>query len=918
MTEVFESQNASPDKNMETIDLLDKANSILNSVENKELRKKFEWQYNKIRETVINAFFDGQEQTINSLDDLKLSLDIWEEWEIDNEEYLDIEKAVNLFSADVTKSKTIDTFEENKEAFINEANSKDLMTGLEWQQTINSILQNSTLFIEELEDLRKDNNWELTTVQEDMLSALKDYDKEKIYILKDEYKKLQELMDQDITGLKPEFFKDNPEYIYLIKDEARLKEIIKSNNTILIFKLINPQIIKNNPDIIFESRLLFDDIKNLDSNFVKNNIEEFIIKFDYLKDILILKSNEYWVSKNELRDIIHKNNIKTSITIDNFLSPNSINLSNFWEAYKDIMNWNINDQNRDIINKYLLQNLKSDNNINIEINNDSKNLETMVIDLIGKWLLDWKTDLIYAQKTIGISKALIEKSSNLIHFIPKEHMQDKEILSVYIEQLDNSEYIFNEIANLDIPDLDTLLFIYSKVKQKENVQLKQFFIHPIIKTKIQNLLSAESVELKEWFSNQKDKELFTEIINELNGIKTSIEEYNKQFKTDIKFSKEENDKFIESLDWLDLNEKNIKNINNFLSSWEILILWEVFDNLDIENINLILEIRNKILDRRTKEKSKEVKGTKWDNSEWHLSEEKLVSDFKEYRKKQKEWINNDIIINEFLIDSRLNSNSEEYKKITDILKDILEKEQNSTIIKSDKAKDIFRKVVKWEISQEEFNKVIFEETIRIEKEEKEEQAKQEEKTNTNDINSSFEVNDSKNDYWLNTLWDKPELLWNNWEKIEITAEEAQIVKNNPEAIKNLVDFHNFFKELNLESVWKYRKELAITIGSVNIDFNDGNSISKAELLSFWNKLLKAINWLMDDDENLKDKPRLYEASTLSALESEFRKFSGAWSMLSDNATSNIEWEDKFAATLRQFWVIGWAYFKTNLLREKMK
>jgi hypothetical protein len=165
------------------------------------------------------------------------------------------------------------------------------------------------------------------------------------------------------------------------------------------------------------------------------------------------------------------------------------------------------------------------------------------------------------------------------------------------------------------------------------------------------------------------------------------------------------------------------------------------------------------------------------------------------------------------------------------------------------------------------------------------------------------------------------LKWKDWKTIEwlvISEEEKKITLWNPEATENLIHFYEFFKELNLLSVWKYRKELMISMWNRNINFVDNDSLSKSELVQFWNNLILSINNLIDNNKELNKKPKLLITNSLSWVQNELRKFSWASSILSDEKTHNNKWEDKFAATLRNFWIIWWAYFKINTFRDKMK
>jgi hypothetical protein len=58
---------------------------------------------------------------------------------------------------------------------------------------------------------------------------------------------------------------------------------------------------------------------------------------------------------------------------------------------------------------------------------------------------------------------------------------------------------------------------------------------------------------------------------------------------------------------------------------------------------------------------------------------------------------------------------------------------------------------------------------------------------------------------------------------------------------NLINFYDFFEDLKLKSVWKYRNDLIKSMDDVFIDMKDGNSLSKNELKKFSNNIIKFLN-----------------------------------------------------------------------------
>ncbi len=104
-------------------------------------------------------------------------------------------------------------------------------------------------------------------------------------------------------------------------------------------------------------------------------------------------------------------------------------------------------------------------------------------------------------------------------------------------------------------------------------------------------------------------------------------------------------------------------------------------------------------------------------------------------------------------------------------------------------------------------------------------------------------------------------------------------------------------------MWTYRDQLATSIWVRTINFENGDAYSEADLLRYWNSIIKAIN-NMSEDENLT------KATTISWLNTQLREFSWAWSMMSDNKTNTIDWKDKFIWLLRTKGVLReWIFYK---------
>jgi hypothetical protein len=129
-------------------------------------------------------------------------------------------------------------------------------------------------------------------------------------------------------------------------------------------------------------------------------------------------------------------------------------------------------------------------------------------------------------------------------------------------------------------------------------------------------------------------------------------------------------------------------------------------------------------------------------------------------------------------------------------------------------------------------------------------------------------------------------------------------------MKNLLNFHETFKELNMLSVWEYRNELIKWFWDVTIDF-DGDTINKTELIKIWNRLLDFINNVQNEDSKW-NKSR---ETTVWWVKNKLIGFSWARSDISDEKKVNSYWDDPFKALLREHKIIWDWIFKYNKFRE---
>lgn len=176
----------------------------------------------------------------------------------------------------------------------------------------------------------------------------------------------------------------------------------------------------------------------------------------------------------------------------------------------------------------------------------------------------------------------------------------------------------------------------------------------------------------------------------------------------------------------------------------------------------------------------------------------------------------------------------------------------------------------------------------------------EQKNNT--ISTNNDNNITYQEYSLNKDTAFPSIENKKWKKISIDSEEALMIEKNPNAMENIINFYTFFTELNLQSAWDMRTNLALWMWVSNINLQD-DWLKESELISFWNKLLQVMNNIDPKSNNLNTN-----CNTLSSLKSNFNEYTWTKSMLSANKTHGSQWEDKFKYDLRMCWLYSQNYW----------
>lgn len=170
-------------------------------------------------------------------------------------------------------------------------------------------------------------------------------------------------------------------------------------------------------------------------------------------------------------------------------------------------------------------------------------------------------------------------------------------------------------------------------------------------------------------------------------------------------------------------------------------------------------------------------------------------------------------------------------------------------------------------------------------------------------------------------WNQKAPTLQNWDVIiPISQQEAQMLRSNPAAEKNLINMYDFFKNLNLLWVWEYREELITAVWEVSINLED-DSLREDELLRFGKKLLNIIQKIQEKEQWEDSAPSVSINSNISSLDSlnmQLSKFSWSRDLWWDDKSFNTYGDDRFESWMRNYGIIWWITFHTNKVREMMK
>lgn len=806
------------------------------------------------------------------------------------------------------------------------------------------------------------------SIKNKTIDAVKDWSE----ITKEELNELKKQIE-DTNEKMSEFYIKNPDMLVMetnknivIKTLKKLVQAKKENiNTLTDIAELTVDVNRINPalrediNVLEVTRkewigLFAEDIQKIPLNFFKNenNVEKLLdISNQHSLIILIASKN---IKEDNLINLIWKINKKNSryiiqemyIPID-LLNKDTNNLMFLDPKWKKSHLKKIDEITEDSIDKMLNNNEKKIDDLAHEVEyylnkytlNDlsDKNIEKILTELLKTGTLNYAPKFLFGlNNKIGIVSNFITKNDeSFIKVLPFDIIKNNEVQIAIIDTIgknikNNKKYDLL-LDHLEIDDIEIAKYFYKTIKNLWIEKSNEIFSDYTLREKFGRILWDKNISNDVWNKDMIDEFSFRDKWwkDLLNAVKS-----NKIIIDKIKESKSSQEIFTKSIkDKLKLKESDTK-INELVTKVLDLTddeLWTNKSKLLFDEISKICWSPEKATDfikevkdyqiaksvEKTDNIVKDLNDKKFDKFNVKLDEiqknfeDFLVNKIQDFKEKNKDKPDINALSKE-AIEEYIKNNKKEWispedeAKIREILTTFVARRQTKS--ERDNIVD-YTKTMSWEMKKEDYDKVM-QKSLEQKYDFKAEKAIVEK--NLQIQNNTFiptEDNYSKVEWWYN-------LIWKNWEPIKwlvISEQEKKITLWNPEATKNLINFYDFFKELNLEWVWKYRNELMIAIWDIYIDQNDADSMKTEELRKFWNKILTFITnaW----KENKEWENQKINLSSIQSVNQELQKFSWTNSPLNDKKTFNSYWEDRFTTFLRQQWIIWWAYFKINEFRK---
>ena len=760
-----------------------------------------------------------------------------------------------------------------------------------------------------------------------------------------------------------EYYLNNQKKIKFITKPNKFIEVIKFlktkwNISKWFYDISNPKLRKNFQLIskfyeISDYNIIFSDLKEVDFSTLKDEEKEKFLNMIINKDFFYtyIELNKNFIDINKIKDTKLKNKINEYLNFKYTQVENPI----FW-AENNIIQILNND-------KYLLNKLKKNpikileeylNNYDINIIN--KYPKSFKYILSNKNLVD---EIVVKDKSLKFYKNILNSKQKAEHSIS----YTKLVLSWKNDSIKEKDV---DLAFLEFKDIPNLIQIYDLIKKppKWDKLIQDLLKRPLFRLTLSNfqIEHREDIISLKWKNKIKLNEIFQE------HLKTLEEERNKYKmiynKSELKNTLSNNNNDIINNIYNNKDFINYLSIQQSEIQWPIvwiirLTLWEWWENENIDEyisiiansitqeelakklkeinsfIKMQIEIETKnIFNNIPEDLRKKLIKISFLNNKWSINWKNIYDFLNEYKKNNpkstltdKEIVNlyfktifknpilnkNDIdIINKSLLsniwklwNSSLNINwigwltemwLNQYinnKKIDAI-------EHDKEIYEAYKQKN-YEKVNKLE-------KEYYKKLEQKEKNNKEESNKEKNNKNQKNINyDNYTINKSSdNNYTINIDWEK--IDWLTKDEIETLwvkkDKKWEIIIENKEALKNLINMKETLESIWIDFAWKYRNELINIMKSskgfmwMQMDLNDKNLINHTELNNYLRFILTII-WENPDTTLMWNKQKIRQLNDYSQtnknkntmkwwLSKVWEKFIDMW-FLTTNWTLQTNW-----------------------------
>lgn len=427
--------------------------------------------------------------------------------------------------------------------------------------------------------------------------------------------------------------------------------------------------------------------------------------------------------------------------------------------------------------------------------------------------------------------------------------KSKEILDFVQRNKEKEEFQWMSYLNTIISVFTQLSETVVQTMEKVKKSVQDFF-NALLESKTPQELE-ENLKNTSQYSPEEKKDIISKLEKELQSQKSQLRLmiFNSLPKS---LTKEKKEKLIEEL---------INNINSNLTPkklWNVLSIIQKFNetnhaNLDIESTTQkslkVQKTANTLNSTKTSfEMDDYTKQLEQAKKSWNKNLiDELTKKWQELTKAKKQ---NDLNTSSIFATQKVLS-----QMTTPQIQAVANGTLNYSTVLSDirkKDTDLDNEIKNIEKSQKEFDKKYPE--VKKEQTESENISKSED---SNTKPTQFSYPDGTNiNFTQKTSWEYSveTIEWGKIVKIEVNAEELNIIKNNKEALSNMIHFRETLQELNLEGLFKYRDAIFKSISNKDtLAFKTKDDyLNKNELMIFLKAILQSVWNTTKISNNIED------------------------------------------------------------------